>query len=58
MIKKLKSKQNKVLKSILTGGEDYAVIFTSKDDIPEENNLIKIGIVKEYSKNFYKVYRQ
>ena len=47
-------KQNKVLKSILTGGEDYAVIFTSKDEIPEESNLIKIGSVKEYSKNFIK----
>ncbi|WP_300369699.1 thiamine-phosphate kinase [Brachyspira sp.] len=42
----------KVLKSILTGGEDYAVIFTSKDEIPEENNLIKIGKVKEYSNSY------
>lgn len=43
-----------VLKSILTGGEDYAVIFTSKDEIYEENNLIKIGKVKEYSDSFVK----
>ncbi len=43
-----------MLKSILTGGEDYAVIFTSKDEIYEENNLIKIGKVKEYSDSFVK----
>lgn len=46
--------KEKVLKSILTGGEDYAVIFTSKDEIPEENNLIKIGKVKEYSNLYIK----
>ena len=43
-----------ILKSILTGGEDYAVIFTSKDEITDENNLIKIGRVKEYSSSFVK----
>ena len=42
------------LKSILTGGEDYAIIFTSNDEIPEENNLIKIGKVKKYSNYFIK----
>ncbi len=44
-----KNNNKEILKSILTGGEDYAVIFTTSDDIPEENNLIKIGKVKEYS---------
>ena len=43
-----------ILKSILTGGEDYAIIFTSNDEIPEENNLIKIGKVKKYSNYFIK----
>ncbi|WP_297300357.1 thiamine-phosphate kinase [uncultured Brachyspira sp.] len=43
-----------VLKSILTGGEDYAVIFTSEEEIPEENNLIKIGKVTELSNEFIK----
>ncbi|EKV58076.1 thiamine-phosphate kinase [Brachyspira hampsonii] len=42
----------KILKSILTGGEDYAVIFTTSDNIPEENNLIKIGKVHEYSSKY------
>ncbi|WPC23234.1 thiamine-phosphate kinase [Brachyspira hyodysenteriae] len=47
------NKNNKeILKSILTGGEDYAIIFTSTDNIQEENNLIKIGKVKEYSNTF------
>ncbi|KLI48858.1 thiamine-monophosphate kinase [Brachyspira hyodysenteriae] len=47
------NKDNKeILKSILTGGEDYAIIFTSTDNIQEENNLIKIGKVKEYSNTF------
>ncbi|WP_281818251.1 thiamine-phosphate kinase [Brachyspira pilosicoli] len=32
-----------VLNSILTGGEDYAVLFTTEDNIEEKNNLIKIG---------------
>ena len=41
-----------ILKSILTGGEDYAIIFSSKDEIQEENNLIKIGKVKEFSNSF------
>ena len=45
-----------ILKSILTGGEDYAVIFTSKDNIPEEMNLIKIGKVKEYSNTYIKFF--
>ena len=44
-----KKNNKEILKSILTGGEDYAVIFTTSDDIHEENNLIKIGKVKEYS---------
>ena len=43
-----------ILKSILTGGEDYAIIFSSKDEIQEENNLIKIGKVKEFSNIFVK----
>ena len=43
-----------VLKSILTGGEDYAIIFTSKDEIKEENNLIKIGRTKKHSNSFIK----
>ena len=47
-----KNNNKEILKSILTGGEDYAVIFTTSDDIPEENNLIKIGKVKEYSKTY------
>ena len=32
-----------VLNSILTGGEDYAVLFTTQDNIEEKDNLIKIG---------------
>ena len=32
-----------VLTSILTGGEDYAVLFTTEDNIEEKDNLIKIG---------------
>lgn len=32
-----------VLNSILTGGEDYAVLFTTGDNIEEKDNLIKIG---------------
>ncbi|WP_295156903.1 thiamine-phosphate kinase [uncultured Brachyspira sp.] len=43
-----------ILKSILTGGEDYAIIFTTQNNIPEENNLIKIGKVKEYSNTYIK----
>lgn len=31
--------------SIVSGGEDYAIAFSSSDEIEEENNLIKIGIV-------------
>ena len=46
------NKNKEILKSILTGGEDYAVIFTASDNIPEENNLIKIGKVKEYSNTY------
>lgn len=43
-----------ILKSILTGGEDYSIIFTTKDDIEEETNLIKIGEVKNYKDRFIK----
>ena len=32
-----------ILNSILTGGEDYAVLFTTEDNIEEKDNLIKIG---------------
>ena len=32
-----------ILNSILTGGEDYAVLFTTHDNIEEKDNLIKIG---------------
>ena len=32
-----------ILNSILTGGEDYAVLFTTAEDIEEKDNLIKIG---------------
>ncbi|MEI0700315.1 thiamine-phosphate kinase [Brachyspira intermedia] len=47
-----KNNNKEILKSILTGGEDYAIIFTTSDNIPEENNLIKIGKVKEYSNTY------
>ena len=47
-----KNNNKEILKSILTGGEDYAVIFTTSNNIPEENNLIKIGKVKEYSNTY------
>lgn len=34
-----------LLKYILGGGEDYAIAFTSADDIAETENLIRIGVV-------------
>lgn len=43
-----------ILKSILTGGEDYAIIFTTEEEIKDENNLIKIGKVKENNNSFIK----
>lgn len=34
-----------ILKSILTGGEDYAILFTSSKKIDDDNNIIRIGKV-------------
>lgn len=47
-----KKAENKwaMLKHILSGGEDYAILFTTKEKIEEEKNLIKIGYVEEYTK--------
>ena len=35
---------------ILNGGEDYAILFTTKEEIEESKNLIKVGYVEEYTK--------
>ena len=37
--------KKELLKSILTGGEDYAILFTSPKKIEDTNNLIRIGKV-------------
>lgn len=38
-----------ILKHILSGGEDYAILFTTKDEIEESKNLVKIGYVEKYT---------
>jgi len=47
-----KKAENKwaMLKHILNGGEDYAILFTTKEEIEEGKNLIKVGYVEEYTK--------
>lgn len=40
----------KILKSILSGGEDYAFIFTTKEEIKEGENIIKVGTVISHNK--------
>lgn len=39
------NKSDEILNSILSGGEDYAFAFTSRDNIEERDNLIKVGQV-------------